>query len=251
MALVISPSAQAKAKITKPAPPTVVSVTASAPKKGLVNVVVKIRLSKSNGGSKITGSKVVVSGKSCTMDKLKATCTIVGLKSGKKFSAKAASKNIKGFGAYGPAYAFRTHTVIQWNAISKAKSYLAYSSFSRSGLIGQLEYEGFSTEEATYGVDQLSTDWMLQAVKKAKSYLEYSSFSRSGLIGQLEYEGFSTEEATYGVDQPSTDWMLQAVKKAESYLEYSSFSRSGLIGQLEYEGFSTEEATYGVTQNGL
>ncbi|WP_202409606.1 Ltp family lipoprotein [Halobacillus litoralis] len=34
-----------------------------------------------------------------------------------------------------------------------AQDYLDYSSFSRSGLIDQLIYEGFSTEDATYAVN--------------------------------------------------------------------------------------------------
>ena len=33
----------------------------------------------------------------------------------------------------------------------KAKSYLDFSSFSRDGLIEQLEYEGFTAEQAEYG----------------------------------------------------------------------------------------------------
>ncbi|NLB20080.1 MAG: hypothetical protein GX829_04440, partial [Clostridium sp.] len=78
---------------------------------------------------------------------------------------------------------------------------LDFSAFSRSGLIGQLEYEGFSTEDATYAVDSIGVDWREQAVKSAKNYLDFSAFSRSGLISQLEFEGFSTEDATYAVDQ--------------------------------------------------
>ena len=37
--------------------------------------------------------------------------------------------------------------------MKKPTSYLKSMSFSRSGLIAQLEYEGFSTSEATYGVE--------------------------------------------------------------------------------------------------
>ena len=85
------------------------------------------------------------------------------------------------------------------NAANKALSYLSYSSFSRDGLIKQLEYEKFSHQEAVYGVDQSGADWNEQAAKKAKSYLEYSSFSRDGLIKQLEYEGFTPQQAAYGV----------------------------------------------------
>ena len=142
-------------------------------------------------------------------------------------------------------------TVSQRNAVSKGASYLRSSSFSRSGLIGQLQYEGFSVEDATYGTDAQNTDWNAQAVKKGASYLRSSSFSRSGLIGQLQYEGFSDSEATYGTDAQNADWNAQAAKKAASYLKSSSFSRSGLIGQLLYEGFSQAQAEYGVGTTGL
>jgi len=91
-------------------------------------------------------------------------------------------------------------TVSQENAIRKAESYLDYTAFSRSGLIEQLEYEGFSTADATFAVDSLDVDWMEQAAKKAADYLDYSAFSRSGLISQLEYEGFTHEQAVYGAD---------------------------------------------------
>ena len=40
-------------------------------------------------------------------------------------------------------------------AVKKAEQYLEMMGFSRSGLIEQLEFEGFTTEEATYAADQL------------------------------------------------------------------------------------------------
>lgn len=90
-------------------------------------------------------------------------------------------------------------SVSQQNARSKASSYLRYSAFSRSGLIDQLLYEGFSQGDATYGVDALNVNWNEQAAKKAASYLRYSAFSRSGLVDQLLYEGFTQPQAEYGV----------------------------------------------------
>lgn len=94
-----------------------------------------------------------------------------------------------------------TETLSQKNAVKMAENYLDYTSFSKSGLIGQLEYEGFSNEDATYAVNQMNVDWKEQAVAMAKSYLDYTSFSKSGLIEQLEYEGFSNEDATYAAEQ--------------------------------------------------
>ena len=85
-------------------------------------------------------------------------------------------------------------------AVKSATSYLRFMSFSRSGLIKQLEYEKFSLEDATYGVDAQNADWNAQAAKSASSYLKTMSFSRSGLIAQLVYEGFSQSQAEYGVN---------------------------------------------------
>lgn len=90
-------------------------------------------------------------------------------------------------------------TIGQSNAVSKAKSYLDYTSFSRTGLIQQLEFEGFSVEDATFAVDHVSPDWNAQAAAKAADYLDYTSFSRQGLIDQLVFEGFSLAEAEFGV----------------------------------------------------
>lgn len=89
-------------------------------------------------------------------------------------------------------------TLGEKNALEKAHSYLSFSAFSKEGLIKQLNFEGFSAEEAQYAVDNCGADWNEQAALKAKSYLDFTSFSRSGLIKQLEFEGFTTEQAEYG-----------------------------------------------------
>jgi len=72
-------------------------------------------------------------------------------------------------------------------------------SFSHDGLIHQLEFDGFTTPEATYGVDALNADWNEQAAKKAAEYLATMAFSHSDLIHQLEFDGFTQAEAEHGV----------------------------------------------------
>lgn len=139
----------------------------------------------------------------------------------------------------------------QRNAVHAATDYLKFTAFSRQGLIEQLEFEGYSTEDATFAVDHLKPDWREQAVRSAEDYLDYSAFSRSGLIDQLKFEGYSADEATYGVDTVDPDWNEQAAKSAQQYLDYSAFSRSALIDQLVFEGFTREQATYGVDQTDL
>lgn len=87
----------------------------------------------------------------------------------------------------------------QQNAREKAAEYLSNGAFSRSGLIDQLKYEGFSTADATYGTDAQNADWNAEAASKAKEYLSNEAFSHSGLVDQLEYEGFTPSQAEYGV----------------------------------------------------
>lgn len=91
-----------------------------------------------------------------------------------------------------------SETTSQSSARRSAESYLDFMAFSRSGLIEQLEFEGFSTEDATYGVDAQGADWNEQAAKSAKAYLDLMGFSRSGLIEQLVFEGFTQAEAEFG-----------------------------------------------------
>lgn len=83
-------------------------------------------------------------------------------------------------------------------ALERAKSYLECDSFSREGLIRQVVYEGFTTNQAAYAVDSLGVDWAEQAVKTAKKYFKYSSRpSEEGLINYLEQDKFTSEQISY------------------------------------------------------
>ncbi len=50
---------------------------------------------------------------------------------------------------------FGEETLGQQNARERAENYLESMAFSRSGLIDQLEFNGFTPEEAAYGVTQV------------------------------------------------------------------------------------------------
>lgn len=84
------------------------------------------------------------------------------------------------------------------NAVMTAESYLEIMSFSRQGLIDQLEFEGFSgaTAEAAIPAD---VDWMAEAVESAQTYQEIMPMSRQGLVDQLRFDGFTPAEAEHGV----------------------------------------------------
>ena len=53
-----------------------------------------------------------------------------------------------------PSPAAPAESVAQENARATAEDYLVTASFSRSGLIEQLKYEGFTSAQAQYGVDK-------------------------------------------------------------------------------------------------
>lgn len=89
-------------------------------------------------------------------------------------------------------------TLGEQNALKSAQEYLSFSSFSHSGLIQQLEFEGYSHAEATYGADRCGANWFEQAEKCAADYLSVSAFSESGLRDQLKFEGFTDTQAYYG-----------------------------------------------------
>lgn len=112
--------------------------------------------------------------------------------------AEPAPEPVEEVVAEAPEAAEPDMSVSQEQAIRSARNYLSFTAFSRTGLIEQLEYEGFSTEHATIAVDNVTVDWNEQAALSAESYLEFTSFSRSGMIDQLEFEGFTREQAEYG-----------------------------------------------------
>ena len=85
------------------------------------------------------------------------------------------------------------------NALGSAKNYLRIMAFSYEGLVKQLEFEGYTNEEAVYAAEHCDADWNEQAAKSAKNYLDLMSFSRQGLIDQLVFEGFTQAQAEYGV----------------------------------------------------
>lgn len=94
-----------------------------------------------------------------------------------------------------------TMTTGQKNALEAANNYLKIMPFSYSGLIEQLEYEKYSTEDATFAADNCGADWNEQAAKSAEKYLSIMSFSRDSLIEQLEYDGYTHSQAVYGAKQ--------------------------------------------------
>lgn len=95
-------------------------------------------------------------------------------------------------------------TPSQENAVQTAEDYLAFSAFSKAGLIQQLSSSagsGFPKADAVFAVNYLDVNWNQQAYKAAKDYLEFSSFSLDGLIQQLASSAgsqFTQAQAEYG-----------------------------------------------------
>lgn len=89
----------------------------------------------------------------------------------------------------------------QIQMIKTAQNYAESCNMSYARLVEQLEYEGYTNEEAKYGADNCGADWNEQAVNSAKSYLDGFNFSKDEMINQLEEgEGFTHEQAVYGAE---------------------------------------------------
>ena len=90
-------------------------------------------------------------------------------------------------------------SVEQQECIQSAESYIDSGGYSKKGLITQLKYEGFSTEEAKYAVEHIGANWMNEAAESAESYMDSGGYSKKSLTDQLLYEGFTKAEAAHGV----------------------------------------------------
>jgi hypothetical protein len=91
--------------------------------------------------------------------------------------------------------------VSQQNAVRAAKGYLDVMAFSREGLIRQLvQFDGYSTADATFAVDSIPVDWQEQAARAAQGYLDVMPFSGDGLLDQLtSFDGYTYAQAAYGL----------------------------------------------------
>lgn len=86
-------------------------------------------------------------------------------------------------------------------ASSKANEFMPWIATSKKGLVGQLKYNGFTTEEAECGVNLNDFDWNDQAKRCGKSYLRSGTFSQKTLASQLKHEGFTPDQIEYAITE--------------------------------------------------
>lgn len=89
----------------------------------------------------------------------------------------------------------------QEQALRQAETYLNTMPFSKKGLVKQLKFEKFSTEDAEWAADNVKTDWDEQAVKAAVQYLDTMAFSEADLAAQLVHDGFTKKQAKHGASK--------------------------------------------------
>ena len=133
----------------------------------------------------------------CLIDDIIKEANNVSVEIGKIFSSQPGDNDCeKGIKSYKEK---ESHTMGQKNALREAETYLRSDSYSKSDLIEQLKYDGYTEEEATYAANNVKVEWNEQCYKTAEAYLRSDSFSKSDLIGQLEYDGFTEEEIKYAI----------------------------------------------------
>lgn len=140
----------------------------------------------------------------------------------------------------------------QESARRDAITLLSYDKpYSRSGLIYELEFQGYLYTDAEAAVDDININWSNQAKNMAKNYLRLDAFSKSGLIHKLEEDGFSHEEATFGVSCCGANWKEQAKRMASDFSQSYAITREDVIKHLEEKGFTHDQAVYGANKNGF
>lgn len=135
------------------------------------------------------------------------------------------------------------------NAIKEARNYLDSDAFSYKELTEQLISDGFSAEDAEYGVQNCGADWNLQAVKAARDYIDAEAYSYESLKRQLaDGEQFTPEQAEYGVRNCGADWGVQAARCIKEYFDPEEYSKEELTEILSDEGFTEDEINYAISK---
>lgn len=135
------------------------------------------------------------------------------------------------------------------NAIRDARDYLDSYVFSYKELTNQLISDGFSPENAEYGVRNCGANWNLQALKSAKEYLNVEVFSYESLKKQLiKEELFTSEQAEYGARSCGADWGMQAVKYIKEYCDPEEDSKKEIAETLADEGFTEDEINFAISK---
>lgn len=86
----------------------------------------------------------------------------------------------------------------QQKALDKANEYVDTLPLSRDGLIKQLEYDGYTTDVATYAADNCSVNWNKEAKEMAEQYMDSTTYTYKEMVQQLEAEGFTKKQAKFG-----------------------------------------------------
>ena len=86
----------------------------------------------------------------------------------------------------------------QQKALDKANEYVDTLPLSHDGLIKQLEYDGYTTDVATYAADNCSANWNKEAKEMAEQYMDSTTYTYKDMVQQLETEGFTKDRAKFG-----------------------------------------------------
>ena len=86
----------------------------------------------------------------------------------------------------------------QQKALDKANEYVDTLPLSHDGLIKQLEYDGYTTDVATYAADNCSVNWNKEAKEMAEQYMDSTTYTYKEMVQQLEAEGFTKKQAKFG-----------------------------------------------------
>jgi len=126
-----------------------------------------------------------------------------------------------------------------------AREAIRSRALSRDGLISELEFRGYTSEQAETAADAIGADWNAEATEAAQGYVDSTAFSEQLLITQVTYDGFTPDEARYGVAHVEADWNAEAVEAAQQFAGGTPVPRADVVLYLREQQFTEAQVEHG------
>ena len=133
-------------------------------------------------------------------------------------------------------------------ATEAAMMLLSRNAYSRKEARQELMDDGFSWENAHYGLENCGADWEMQTLLAARSYIYNVDTSEETLVRMLLENGHDPEAVMAALENLNADWNQEAVRKGKRWVEDHFKNRKELMRYLESSGFTAEQSQYAVNE---
>ncbi len=138
------------------------------------------------------------------------------------------------------------------SAMNDAKRLNKSWGYSKKSLISSLENYGYTTAQATKGIEKAKINFKKNALRAAKELTKYSALSLTHLKNMLREEGFTTAEIKYAAKKIDVDWHKKLISHIKDELPYG-VSKTQLINSYagEYTSVSEQDVIDAIEEIGV